>query len=974
MARFCRNCGMQMGDGDKCPHCGYMLPAKKLALRKRGIIALVLAAVLLVGSTAGYFALSYQAKAVTVDDTEHGSASGASPEQGQDQGQMPEPEGTAAVLNPNVIVFDEEDAAQINEKITDLQITNKGLYLNMAQGTAFDELSSGDIFFLEGSEDTPLGETYIGKIVESAHAGDETVCLIETPMVDEVFDVLQIDYEEQFTAEDIKSIETIEGVTVEQGEAATAASWEAPRVTTLANSSAPQITPLTDSGDSGPMLKLNVDLLEQFNLKEEGKIEFGVYEDDEGDSVAVYVTNTGEKYHRGTCRYLHSSKIETTLRQAVIEDYEPCVICVPPVLKSKMGQLETSLTLEGRVGLESLDYGVNYDWDILNGGGLEQFDAWAKGNFVTEVTVNASMGLELGGEPTTLNIPIGNVKLQGLEEKLFPIAFVTYNGVAVDVSVFPGNGEINAKTSVMPLTVGAMIYVDISGNLTVDATASFSFNYGFDCSYTAIENGQWVNRWESSAEPTFQTKLGFEAAGDLDAHLGCSVLLYVFNLNVAEIAVAKVGFEAEGALDIQHETQLRKASDNWEASAESEISGSLYGRVYLKVLEINIRLKTRIKVWEIIDTSSTLNFHYLWKDFTIAQWGERNDTRFDSATMSYSSVTAKDRDAIYYKDINGALIKEEQGYRTVLFEQDFFSICGIDSSYLYLLIPNDEKYEIRRVAKDGSADRAIAEDVALQLAIDDTYLYYVSTFDATTIMRMDRQTQDTQQFATFDYEVRFMAEQDDGYYVVAEEGGIVASFFGGDVKYYQISRDGEIVGDYGKKPTVNQYYLGKYDTYYQAAKMVDGGYLRGVAAEIYWMSGDRTASVKAESIDGWNAKDQGIFAIEKADDGVIQMILYRAEDGMKVPVTKTVSDQAFFTMCQGDSGRWYFFDQDEESLILYSMAEDFSSKGQVKRFSLEELPCNLTDCAMTIMDNTIYFYTMPNDTTSQVLYRYNILN
>lgn len=43
----------------------------------------------------------------------------------------------------------------------------------------------------------------------------------------------------------------------------------------------------------------------------------------------VYVTRTGAKYHRGTCRYLHSSKIPTTLANAK-ESYTACSVCRPP--------------------------------------------------------------------------------------------------------------------------------------------------------------------------------------------------------------------------------------------------------------------------------------------------------------------------------------------------------------------------------------------------------------------------------------------------------------------------------------------------------------------------------------------------------------------------------------------------------------------------------------------------------------------
>ena len=44
----------------------------------------------------------------------------------------------------------------------------------------------------------------------------------------------------------------------------------------------------------------------------------------------VYVTRTGEKYHRGSCSSLRASRIEMTLAQAAAR-YGACKNCKPPV-------------------------------------------------------------------------------------------------------------------------------------------------------------------------------------------------------------------------------------------------------------------------------------------------------------------------------------------------------------------------------------------------------------------------------------------------------------------------------------------------------------------------------------------------------------------------------------------------------------------------------------------------------------------
>jgi micrococcal nuclease len=51
-----------------------------------------------------------------------------------------------------------------------------------------------------------------------------------------------------------------------------------------------------------------------------------------GESLAVYVTNSGEKYHRENCSSLRRSKIALPLEDAVKSGYGPCSICKPPEL------------------------------------------------------------------------------------------------------------------------------------------------------------------------------------------------------------------------------------------------------------------------------------------------------------------------------------------------------------------------------------------------------------------------------------------------------------------------------------------------------------------------------------------------------------------------------------------------------------------------------------------------------------------
>jgi hypothetical protein len=47
-------------------------------------------------------------------------------------------------------------------------------------------------------------------------------------------------------------------------------------------------------------------------------------------SVTVYITDTGAKYHVGSCRYLSHSKHPISLKDAKAQGYEACKVCRPP--------------------------------------------------------------------------------------------------------------------------------------------------------------------------------------------------------------------------------------------------------------------------------------------------------------------------------------------------------------------------------------------------------------------------------------------------------------------------------------------------------------------------------------------------------------------------------------------------------------------------------------------------------------------
>ena len=236
------------------------------------------------------------------------------------------------------------------------------------------------------------------------------------------------------------------------------------------------------------------------------------------------------------------------------------------------------------MGLENLSLFFDYDWDILSGDGLRELSANVDGTFIFEIGLESNAEFEFSGQDTKLIKADNFLKVSGLKEKLFPIAFIGYNGSLV-TNVGGGNQAIRAMTAV-PVTVGAVFYIDINGNITVGSSVSFSYTYDFNASYDVVKtvNGYGIKRTAAVSQIARSNWL-FEAKGDVDTCLGVSIGLYIFNLNPFEISPVKVGAEAEGSMEMSVTIDKNGISD--------EVTGDLYVRIYAKLIELKVNLKIK---------------------------------------------------------------------------------------------------------------------------------------------------------------------------------------------------------------------------------------------------------------------------------------------------------------------------------------------------------------------------------------------
>jgi hypothetical protein len=658
------------------------------------------------------------------------------------------------------------------------------------------------------------------------------------------------------------------------------------------------------------------------------------------------------------------------------------MICDPPTKvegesgKEDFSRFDSELKLVGKVGLEDLAVSVlsnGKTWTIEKG--FEDLTIKTEGNFIAEANLEGTFEFEFSGDDT--KVVVGGdgdesksvLVLEALKEKMFPIAMISYDG-KWNAKIGPQSDDVT-----MPLTIGIMVYTDIYGNITAGAELYCSFNQPIDFEADIFRDGKFlgigaadkeeVNSGGEDKSASFDWGVKFEVKADVDFQiLGSSVMLYVGNLNVLELSLVRFGAEAQGSIAFDsadfHE-------DNYGFSAQGLV------RIYAELFELDIKFKAKTK-WN-INGSLEFDLGPLFK-FDLGCFGNTNveaSTYYNPSTMYSNNILAGDAYGFYYKDEQGNLIAEQDSYKTIIYDEEFFVICGIDDSYLYLLKrseSNSSLYDLYRIRKDGTSERRIVEGIKNFMECDESYFYYIKGNNNRTIVRLRRSDLHEDELARYDMEVVCMKSLGDNFYVVSSNG----SGWFSSTEYYLMDKEGNILEKYGESPDVSEYMLYDYGGFYYAVKLTSMGFLRNTANDVQWLSLDKKTHAKAESLAGWSGDpDVGIMVIgDGTGEYNYQINYYAAENGELRSIVGVNSNQAHFTFVGDDYDTWYYIDTVEEGLAMCSLDKNFENKKILEILPYDEFPVDLETCGMMLIDGTIWFYQMPDNYTANVLYRYSL--
>lgn len=830
-----------------------------------------------------------------------------------------------SVLSNSVQSFIGDDAVKINSSIENLSTLNSGniqITFNNAD-EKIKNLSKGEIFYLEGNENSKFPQGFFGKVVSITENTEKTILITESPKVDEIFDMLDIDISQELTPENIKNIIPMKGVKI----SSISDNRNVEIATKVNNEQKPQVDKLTH-------LTFNDSNLESKKIAET-----------ENNTITEKITAEAD--------------FSETLQEIAKEE-----------LNGKLDE-EALKNLYLKVNLEA-DFehlGINskFDFDLS---GLHDLYFDIEKDISAKATIESGINLSIDKKGTSIGTD-EIIELCGLDQKMFPLFYIDI-GTKQMVTVFGGKAsdKIEELTTSLPVSVGVIVYIDLEGNIEIGLSVEGGFDSRTGNRLAIVENDEWkFSNEEMYNEEKVTVSVTGKAKASADLNTGIDVLLNISSVNITDIALVKLGLDLEISANLKMNVEKTNAgiTETHEESADGHL------RLYLKILDIDVKFKLKNKLIP-ISVQKKLTFF----DITLLEIGKKPDTYYNDETMKIGQVSGEDDKYNYYKTKYGTLIKEAKSdkYKETIYTKEFDQFCAIDESYLYVTVPADSgTFDIIRIDKDDdNIYRTIIEDALYVLEEDDEYIYYLLKDEENIIYRYKRDNGETEQFMTFDYPVQLMNEQEDGnFYVITKEEDRIAALFGEEKNYYYVvGKDKTIISDYGSEPTVEQYFTQKIGDYYVAQKLYTHERTRPTAKDVVFLNLDKSVQVQTKTDSGWKNTNLGILIEQKVEGGTgFNLAIYTLPNGEIKNITPVNSKYAMYTLSKSDSGEWYFFDQEDDDVVLYKLDANLANKMEVKRFSNDEFRCNMEDCSMETTDNVLYFYEIESDDT-QVLYRYDL--
>lgn len=576
-------------------------------------------------------------------------------------------------VKDDVIVFTNSQSQEINSAIYSVQKESNGygenLVLNM-HGENVAGLSTvrrGSIVYLRGDKNTPLGESRFMKVESVSSYNGETTLKTSEPYFEEVFSSMDMSTADMLTEENFVDAYYMEGVTSEFGEF----DESSLNITQQGVIETPQVGNLNMAVEK-PEIS---DMINQYNTAGDDLI----------ITLDVDLTDLFEK-----------------------EDDKPEVAdpAAPEAPEEEEDDdddvVESNFSITGQIGIRDLTAYMVCDMPTL--GNFEELFIGASGQFFTDVHFNCGVEADFSMDPSQREWKY--LTITGLNEKRFPIAVFQFQGLT---PVYITNGAFEAtKESVIP-SLYVIVYADWEGRISLNLSAGFEYAHSFNSGLSVYKKGDFGLSFENYPYTkaydveddgvTWDITLALEAETDITL-LGCSIVFYVAGINIGELSVARIGFEARAHVEV--------SADNKNGVKVCDSSTTeYYIRAYLKMIEV--KLKLTLDGEGLLDPLDLdLDFQFSLLDITLFKKGETPNEYIPEVPIS-SLEAPEDFDSVItiVFDISGSMRDAIDTGETKLRAAQDASKTVLSTTKAFAERYPDEKYGIG-IVKFGSHGETVS--------------------------------------------------------------------------------------------------------------------------------------------------------------------------------------------------------------------------------------------------------------------------
>lgn len=511
-----------------------------------------------------------------------------------------------ASLKEDVKVLTTEESKEITSSITNIESRESYSYgdysritLSGKEHETLNDLSSGDVFFLEGDENSLFGADRFFEVIGTYTRSDETVIEVMEPAFDKVFESVEIASTDYLTEENLVDTYYAPGVSAHFGDIDS----EMQGAVSEGNISGTQSTKIPEATPLGAKSNASVSVMNTAMTS----------------APAVTQTATENTSKHGDLIIDIDVDFSNLNDKSKDKDKD----------KDKNKPVETSFGIKGQFGVKNIASHLVFDMPSITD--IRELYFGLSGEKFKSLHPYGKISAE--AEPEATKKEFKFLTVEGLNEKRFLLAVFQFKG-STPVLISHKTFENNRK-AVLP-SMYLVLYSDWEGKIELELSGDFeavhSFNNGLrvvkdskPC--LSFENYPYSGGSDINEGDNFKwnINLSLDAKADVTV-FGGSVLFYIAGINIGEIGIARLGFEAECDVD-----GLKFGSGEKTPLIDEE--AELYLRGYLKIIEVNVKLK--------IDGESFLSAleadiegHFALIDITLFELGKRTDRFFTQTPVS----------------------------------------------------------------------------------------------------------------------------------------------------------------------------------------------------------------------------------------------------------------------------------------------------------------------------------------------------